>query len=178
MDFPPGTTFTYQAQLSLSIVNVSIDDVIKNMGTALAQSGMVILNSSYQGQTFLGTVGSILNPFGSGEQYQVTLQMQTQQDIDSGTAQYLCDQAVTQTTGNAPESSTIPTSSVGTVSGVSQTAPAGGAGPSLTCPSGQFGLFGLCLSNTEVVIIAAILILVVAVVLAPEAPARLARSFA
>ena len=132
----------------------------------------MVTNSSVQGSSFFSSISEALNPFG-GPQFQATLTIYNGAGValDAGTIQAELDAEFQTYTGNP-----VTTSSISAISGGggSEQPQIGGTVQNISTPS--VGIFA-SLGSGSVVMIAIVAILIIAIVIAPETPARVARSF-
>jgi hypothetical protein len=169
---PAGASFQYQAQGSLPFSNPAIAGVISQLSLDLSSSdSIMVTNSSASGSGLISSIAQAFNPFG-GPEFEITLEWFNQSGValDSATIQADIDADLQNLTGN-PVISSISGITLGT--GIQQ--PQSGATVQNT-PG--LSLASLGLGSGSVLIIAVIVILVVAIVIFPETPARVARSFA
>jgi hypothetical protein len=173
MNIPAGASFTYQAQGSLPFSNPAIQGVIDQLNLDIQSSDSVMItNSSAQGSGgIVSNIAQALNPFGSGPEFEITLTCYNASgtDLESISIQQEMDSYLQGITGNPVISSLTGITKGGGTQQLQTTGTTQNAGPNISLPSLGSGSF---------IIIAIVVVLVAAIVLAPETPARVARSFA
>ena len=174
MNIPAGASYTYQAQGALPFSNPAIQGVIDQLNLNIQSSdSQMVTNSSATGSSFLSSVAQALDPFAGGPEFQMSLTMYNASGsaVDSLAIQAEIDSDLQAITGNPVVSS---------ISGIT----GGNAGEQAQTPGTTQNVnTGVDLSkilpgSTSLFLIAVVVILVVAIVLAPETPARVAKSFA
>jgi hypothetical protein len=168
-----GQQFTYTASLYSTLV-AGPDSITDQVARNLSNQGYQVLNrkidtGSLFGQvsSFFGTSGINVAPFNVA----LTIQDNNAGD-DSGTAQFIADQMFEAVTGQPVSSSSITLIGGQATGQPGQTeiaSPGLGIGDVLGLPS---------IPTWALILIAIIVILVVAVIISPTAPARIAASFA
>ena len=168
-----GQQFIYTASLYSTLV-AGPDSIVNGVVASLNGAGYQVLNRKIDTGSLFGQVSSFFGTSGINvAPFNVTLTIQDNNaGDDSGTAQFIIDQMFEAATGQPVSSSSI------TAVGGQETGQPGQA--ALISPGLGIGdLLGVSgIPTWALILLAIIVILVVAVIISPTAPARIAASFA
>jgi hypothetical protein len=168
-----GQQFTYTASLYSTLVK-GPDAIANEVAQNLSNQGYQVLNRKVDTGSVLGQITSFFGTSGINvAPFNVTFTIQDNNDgDDSGTAQFIADQMFEAATGQPVSSSSITVIGGQATGQPGQTeiaSPGLGIGEALGLPS---------IPTWALILVAIIVILVVAVIISPTAPARIAASFA